>query len=278
MESCRGIARALGALVLVVVLGACSLAEYKPPPKYPAQVPLTVSPEPITERPGADYNIPDSQVHFRNAVAARRMLMGAAMLGADRRASRIALGDSAGDIALKFDASVREWLDRMTKLPANGARFRTVADPAVPAVTLFPGATLSLLGEDIVTVEFELIVRNREGLGDTIQSRRYFYAAADAHPLAGWANANGVALRSVAARAFPRLLELMLDDIEGRLPNANLSAGAKRVTWISPGWGEVMSTRLVRESSDHIVVAPQNGWAVDNPTYLGIVERALVRP
>ncbi len=272
-------------ITAALLLAGC--AGYMPPPKLPEPIKVAASPEQFTRsnstEAGGDHPIDNSHVYFRYPPGFAGMTNGQFMIGAARRESESALEQTGVDqktLAIKFDDLVRDALQGMASTTAYGDRLQVATDEDTAHLVMAPAATLTSNGR-VALLQFDLTVWNRAGTRR--QDRRYFYDVADVKPFSGspnsWTDNDAAALKVAAARAIPRMVQLVIDEnLDGNLQARVKQAGLPVVEWMNASWGVRESARVVKETGDYVVVLPAQNSIFGNLLRMGIVERRLILP
>jgi hypothetical protein len=272
-------------ITATLLLAGC--AGYMPPPKLLEPITVAASPEQFSRSQsttaGGDHPIDKSQIYFRYPPGFAGMTNGQFMIGSARRESESALEQTGVDqttLAIKFDDVVRDALQKMADSTVYRDRLQVAMDQDTAHLVMAPAATLTSNGR-VALLQFDLTVWNRAGTHR--QERRYFYDVADVKPFSGypnsWTDNDAMALKVAAARAIPRLVQLVIDEnLDGNLQARAKQAGLPMVEWMNSSWGARESAPVVKETNDYVVVLPAQNSIFGNLLRMGIVERRLILP
>ena len=267
----------IGQSVLVGILISASMSPLATAQPSQRTIRVLSSPDVVstlTEIPGTDYLIPDSQVFVGGKDGASRWL---ALLGIaiDTTRNQSTIGEAAESVRLKFDTIVARSLAART----GGAVTFEAAAGEPYNVKLLPSARFLVDSDQKVHLSFRLTARIRDDITKRESTKNYHYALSEFRPFSGnggWTENNAQIVRERASVALDRLLEAFSRDMAGDFVEPYIPEKRRIIKISGVQGGPAASVLLLGQTSDTVIVMSVVGG---RPLFLivQVIERASVR-
>ncbi len=215
----------------------------------------------LTETPGGDYHVPESQVFIGGSKAAN--FLGGGLLGliVSNASNASSIGNSESTAQIKFDSTVTQTIKKTTAPEIN---YLIIPDTSLNDynVKLLPSARLLVDDENRATLSFRLTARLRLEKTSQEVTKNFHYSTSIPRPLVGnegWLDKNSAILREESKAAFEKLIFALGEETSGRA-KAALQSEKKRIIKIKPEKNQpIVSGLLLAETPQILVIVPMAG-------------------
>ncbi len=211
----------------------------------------------MTEIPGGDHLIPESQVFVggKNGTGRWLALLGIAI---DKARNQSMISGTAEPLRMKFDSII---LQSLAALSINNIVFDVrpnFPDGAYDA-KLLPSARFLVEHEPLAHLSFRLTARIRDASTKAEITKNYLYGFLRLRPFVGdggWAENNSQLLREASKIAFEGLVDAFAQDIAGQFAEALLQNKQRTIKISSIDGGPSTSAFFLGQSPKTIIVMP----------------------
>jgi len=222
----------------------------------------------LTETPGGDYHVPDSQLFIGGSKAAS--ILGGGLLGliVANASNASSVENSPPSSKLFFDAQVE---NAIKSGAASIVNFDLLADQNSNDynVKLLPSARLLVEKDQIASLSFRLTARLRPAKEDREVTKNFYYGSPARRAISGngsWLEKDAAIIREEAKIAFERLVFALGEDLAGKTKIALQPENQKHLKIRIAKDRPITSAVLISETPETLIVVPMIGknllWAI----------------